>query len=141
MDLIYKIYSMIDDKTKNIYIKQHNKKYKSLYAPIVYMEYIEQYTDPRNNYYTKTVLHIDVSIKELEKEQVHYKYWRALPEGAYKSLSFIDVIELYNKYSTFTKFNALIIPPPIFVFKDKNKAIITFLNLLQLIIANWDDWN
>lgn len=79
MNLIYKIYSTIDvdDKSKVIYIKQCNKKYNKLFAPIEFMKYKEQYTDPRNlnpNYYIKTILHIDISINELEEEQLHYMY-------------------------------------------------------------------
>jgi hypothetical protein len=141
MDLIYKIYSIIDeDKIQHIYIKQCNKEYKSFFAPIMYMEYKEPYTDPRNpNYYSRTVLHIDITIKELEEEQVHYRYWRALPDGKYKLLSFNDVVQLYDNYGTFTRF--FVLPLPIFTFKDKTKALIGLLDLLQLIIAKWDDWN
>jgi hypothetical protein len=130
----------VEDKVKHIYIKQCNKKYKSLSAPIMYMEYREPYTDPRNpNYYNKTVLHIDITIKELEEEQIHYRYWRALPEGKYKLLLFNNVLDLYSEYVNI-KLRSLIGYSPIFIFKDKNKAFTTLLNLLQLIIANWEDW-
>lgn len=145
MDLIYKIYSTIDTEanSKIIYIKQCNKKYNKLFAPIVFIQYTQQYTDPRNpNYYNKTIINIDIFIKELEIEQIHHQYWRALPEGKYKLLSFNDVLDLYNEYNHFTKYNySFLFTKPVFTFKDGNKALTTFLDLLQLIIAKWDDWN
>jgi hypothetical protein len=142
MDLIYKTYSMIDeDKIQHIYIKQCDKKYESLLAPIMYMEYKEPYTDPRDpNYYSRTVLHIDITIKKLEEEQIHYRYFRALPDGKYKPLSFNNVLNLYSKYVNI-KLISLTGYSPIFIFKDKSRAHTTFLGLLQLIIAKWDDWN
>ena len=145
MDIIYKVYSTIDTdaNSKIIYIKQSNKEYSKLFAPIVFIQYLEQYTDPRNpNYYNKTIINVDISIKELEVEQVHYRYWRALPEGKYKLLSFNDVLDLYSRYSYFTKYSySLLFTKPIFTFKDGSKALTMFLDLLQLIIAKWDDWN
>jgi hypothetical protein len=145
MNLIYKVYSTIDTdaNSKIIYIKQSNKEYSKLFAPIVFIQYLEQYTDPRNpNYYNKTIINIDIFIKELEIEQIHHQYWRALPEGKYKLLSFNDVLDLYNEYNHFTKYNySFLFTKPVFTFKDGNKALTTFLDLLQLIITKWDDWN